>query len=85
VVSLLQLLFNIYNLSVYEATLTPVIVHVCLTYVLFLFHDRRAGIAKENHDKVFNEMVQFSPNELQAGICKPMCIYVLPLIVDVNV
>jgi hypothetical protein len=29
--------------------------------------DHRAGIAKENHGRVFHEMVQFSPNELQAG------------------
>jgi hypothetical protein len=34
---------------------------------MFLSIDGRAGIAKENHDKVFNEMVQFSPNELQGG------------------
>jgi hypothetical protein len=35
--------------------------------IMFLSLNGRAGIAKENHDKVFNEMVQFSPNELQGG------------------
>jgi hypothetical protein len=28
----------------------------------------RAGILKENQNRVFNEIVQFSPNELQAGM-----------------
>ena len=42
-----------------------VFIHDSLFICLFVVG--RAGIAKENHDRVFNEMVQFSPNELQGG------------------